>query len=61
MGAVIVGSLLDDRYQIMDMIGAGGLGRVFKAKDLKTGNVVAIKFLHDHDGGIAGKDSYDWE
>lgn len=48
MGAVVVGSILDSRYQIIEMIGAGGLGRVFKAKDLQKDKIVAIKFLHDH-------------
>lgn len=34
-------------YSIIDEIGVGGLGRVYKAVDLKTGKTVAIKILHD--------------
>ena len=34
-------------YQLISEIGAGGLGRVFKALDTRTGRTVAIKFLHD--------------
>ncbi len=34
-------------YQIMEKIGSGGLGRVYKAIDQRTGQTVAIKFLHE--------------
>ena len=34
-------------YEIDYEIGAGGLGRVFKGVDIKTGKVVAIKILHE--------------
>ena len=34
-------------YEIDYEIGAGGLGRVFKGVDTKTGKVVAIKILHE--------------
>lgn len=33
-------------YRIAEEIGAGGLGLVFKAIDKRTGETVAIKFLH---------------
>lgn len=35
------------RYEIDHEVGAGGLGKVFRAVDTETGRVVAIKVLHE--------------
>lgn len=34
-------------YRLQDEVGSGGLGRVFRALDERTGRTVAVKFLHD--------------
>ena len=38
-----VGDVLDERFQITDVISRSGMASIFKAKDRKTGQVVAVK------------------
>jgi len=40
-----VGSVLGDRYEILELLGAGAMGTVFKALDRKLDDVVALKLL----------------
>lgn len=42
-----IGKKLDGRYDIIECVGTGGMASVYRAKDIRTGNIVAIKILHD--------------
>ncbi|MDT0202449.1 protein kinase domain-containing protein [Nocardioides sp. AE5] len=43
---------LAGRYQLIDQIGAGGMGSVWRAWDLKRQRFVAAKVLGQHDSGM---------
>jgi len=44
-GTLSVGQVLSDRFQIVRLIGYGGMGEVYEAKDLKLGGRVALKTI----------------
>lgn len=41
-----VGQIVDDKYQLDDWLGEGGMGVVFRATDLRLKRQVAVKLLH---------------
>lgn len=43
--------LLSDKYEVLDVLGGGGMGRVYRARHRQLKRWVAIKLLHQHIGG----------
>ncbi len=52
MGQVGPGSVLDEKYEILRLIGEGGMGQVWEARHTQLGHGVAIKVPHP---GLSGR------
>ena len=43
----LIGRRLDGRYLIESLVGVGGMANVYKGKDIRTGNSIAVKVLKE--------------
>jgi eukaryotic-like serine/threonine-protein kinase len=43
----LVGKLIDDRYELLEVIGDGGVGVVYRARRVKLERMLAVKVLHE--------------
>ncbi|HWO18159.1 MAG TPA: serine/threonine-protein kinase, partial [Kofleriaceae bacterium] len=41
------GDVIDDRFTIEHLAGSGGMGQVYRARDRRSGGLVALKVMHD--------------
>lgn len=41
----MIGEILGDRYELIEIIGEGGMAIVYKSKDKKLNRLVAVKVL----------------
>lgn len=51
--AAMLGTVVDDRYELEAIAGRGGMGRVYRARDRVTGNRVALKQVEVDDARFA--------
>lgn len=52
--AVILGTRFESRYEILEKIGEGGFGSILKARQLTTGQEVALKIMRFPERGSSG-------
>ncbi|MDI1483821.1 serine/threonine-protein kinase [Polyangium sp. y55x31] len=55
------GTVVAGRFRLEELAGTGGMGEVFRAKDLRTGAFVALKLLHPADVGFEQTARFDRE
>src|SRR5262245_39174637 len=51
----LIGAIVDDRWKIVERLGEGGMGIVYRGERVKLGKTVAVKFLDER--AIASADA----
>jgi hypothetical protein len=54
-GDALIGKTIADRFEVVSVLGEGGMGKVYTAKDRKTGQLAAVKVVH---GKLSGNEEY---
>ena len=49
------GTIIDEKYQVLDSIGAGGMSVVWLARDTRLGKLWAIKEIKPNEAGVRGE------
>src|SRR5262245_45357759 len=49
------GDVIADRFEVIELVGAGGMGVVFRARDRHGAQIVALKVLRERDEVSAGR------
>ncbi len=47
----LIGTVIADKFEILELLGEGAMGRIYRARHLTLDRTVAIKVLHKHLGG----------
>lgn len=50
-----IGRTIANRFEVVSVLGEGGMGKVYTAKDLETGQLAAVKVVH---GKLSGNEEY---